>query len=86
MGSGVMDVRVNFVVSSLRFKTWDILLFLINISILFMRVGHNSVGSNHRSIRCKMGQLVNGYVINIIDHNFIIQSFASAFTDEKTFH
>ena len=86
MGSGVMDVRVDFIVSGLRFKTWDLLLCLINISILITRVGHNSVGSNHRLIRCKMGQLVNRSVINIIDHDFIIQPFASAFTDAKTFH
>ena len=86
MGSSVMDVRVDFIVSGLRFKTWDLLLCLINISILIMRVGHNSVGSNHRSIQCKMGQLVNGSVNNIIYHDFIIQPFASAFTDAKTFH
>ena len=72
MGNGLMDVRVDFVVSSLRFKTWDLLLCLINISILIMRVGHNSVGSNHRLIRCKMGQLVNGSVIKTIDRDFII--------------
>ena len=86
MGSGVMDVRLDFVVSGLRFKTWDLLLYLINTLILIIRVGHNSVSSNHRSIRCKMGQLINGSVINIIDHDFIIQPFASAFTDAKTFH
>ena len=86
MGSSVMDVRADFIVSGLRFKTWDLLLCLINISILIMRVGHNSVGSNHRSIQCKMGQLVNGSVINIIDYNFIIRHFASAFTDAKTSH
>ena len=40
MCSGVMDVRVDFLVSGLRFKTWDLLLYLINISILFMRTGH----------------------------------------------
>ena len=31
MCSGLMDVRVDFVVSGLRFKTWDLLPYLINI-------------------------------------------------------
>ena len=42
MCSGLMDVRVDFVVSGLRFKTWDLLLYSINISILFMRAGQKS--------------------------------------------